>query len=207
MATREVNLQGPSDHISVSVGLDMGDTPDIIRRSLAKGSEEEVSFLSDIIDGLQTLQWEEPRTPDDVSAMAAEMADIFTKAWERHSKISRLTHQSKPWWTQECSDALQNYREDRSQDNWGEFRRAVKASKRKFFDSRINKIAVSNKQPWDLMEWVQQRKLPPVEAIQYNGQPCHDLEDLWRGLHGTYNSASGREVDLSVLDPLEPLPE
>jgi len=83
----------------------------------------------------------------------------------------------------------------------------VKAAKHKFFDLRIDEIAGSNKRPWDLMEWVKQHKLPACEAIQYNRQPCHQMSDLWDVLHNTYNSASGREVDLSVLDPFPTLQE
>ncbi|CAA7267575.1 unnamed protein product [Cyclocybe aegerita] len=52
------------------------------------------------------------------------------------------------------------------------------------------------------MEWVKQRKLPPCEAIRNGNWPCHDIDDLWDALHGTYNSASGCEYDASVLDEL-----
>jgi len=96
---------------------------------------------------------------------------------------------------------------EKSHESWLLFRRAVKAAKCKFFDLRIDEIAGSNKRPWDLMEWVKQRKLPACEAIQYNRQPCHQMSELWDALHNTYNSASGREVDLSVLDPLPTLQE
>ncbi|CAA7265986.1 unnamed protein product [Cyclocybe aegerita] len=51
------------------------------------------------------------------------------------------------------------------------------------------------------MEWVK-HKLPPCEAIRNGDQPCHDMDDLWDTLHGTYNSASGHEYDASVLDEL-----
>ena len=50
------------------------------------------------------------------------------------------------------------------------------------------------------MSWVKQRKLPAVEAIRFQGQPCNDLPDLWRALHQSYNAAANRSVDLSVLD-------
>jgi hypothetical protein len=33
------------------------------------------------------------------------------------------------------------------------------------------------------------------------------LESLWDALHGTYNAASGRQVDLTALDNLDPLPK
>ncbi len=59
------------------------------------------------------------------------------------------------------------------------------------------------------MEWVKQRKNPPCEAIQKDGEPCHDLEQLWDALHSTYNAASGRQCDVSMLDDLpdEPVRE
>ncbi|PPR07648.1 LOW QUALITY PROTEIN: hypothetical protein CVT26_001630, partial [Gymnopilus dilepis] len=51
------------------------------------------------------------------------------------------------------------------------FRKVCRRTKRTFFDSRIHEIASTNKRPWDLMNWIQQRKLPPAEAITYNGRP------------------------------------
>ena len=50
------------------------------------------------------------------------------------------------------------------------------------------------------MNWVKQQKLSAVEAIHFQGQPCNDLPDLWRVLHQSYNAATDRSVDLSILD-------
>ena len=50
------------------------------------------------------------------------------------------------------------------------------------------------------MSWVKQQKLPTVEAIHFQGQPCNDLSNLWRPLHQSYNAAANCSVDLSVLD-------
>ena len=50
------------------------------------------------------------------------------------------------------------------------------------------------------MSWVKQQKLPAVEAICFQGQPCNNLPDLWRVLYQSYNAAANRSVDLSVLD-------
>jgi hypothetical protein len=76
-----------------------------------------------------------------------------------------------------------------------------------FFNARIEEVSETNMRPWDLMEWVKQRKLLACEAIQYQGQSCHTLESLWDTLHGTYNAASGWQADLTALDDLDPLPE
>ncbi|KAJ2927540.1 hypothetical protein H1R20_g9555, partial [Candolleomyces eurysporus] len=57
------------------------------------------------------------------------------------------------------------------------------------------------------MEWVKERKNPPCEAIQFEGQPCHNLGNLWNALHSTYNAASDRPVDVSILEELPEEPE
>ncbi|PPQ95871.1 hypothetical protein CVT25_000703, partial [Psilocybe cyanescens] len=113
---------------------------------------------------------------------------------------------TKPWWTDECSVALQAYREHGLPEDWKLYRKAVKNAKRVFFDSRITEISITNKRTWDLMSWVQQRKLPPCEAIQYQGQPCHALPQLWDALHNTYNSASDRAFDIGILDSIPDMP-
>jgi len=50
------------------------------------------------------------------------------------------------------------------------------------------------------MSWVKQRKLPAVEAIQYQGLPCNSLPNLWHALHLSYNAAANCSVQLSILD-------
>jgi hypothetical protein len=108
----------------------------------------------------------------------------------------------KEYWTDECTAALEEYRLNKTVESHKAFCKAVKAAKRNFFNQRITEIATSNKRPWDLMAWVKERKNPPCEAIQFNGQPCRELGNLWDALHNTYNSASDREVDLTMLDEL-----
>jgi len=39
-----------------------------------------------------------------------------------------------------------------------------------------------------------------IKAIQYEGCPCIELEDLWNTLHNSFSSAQTREVDLHVLN-------
>ncbi|KAJ2931772.1 hypothetical protein H1R20_g5320, partial [Candolleomyces eurysporus] len=57
------------------------------------------------------------------------------------------------------------------------------------------------------MEWIKERKNPLCEAIQFEGRPCHKLDDLWDALHSTYNAASDHPVDPSILDGLEDEPK
>jgi len=83
----------------------------------------------------------------------------------------------------------------------------TKQAKCVFFNCCVKEITETNSQPWDLMGWIQQRKLLPCEAIRYHDEPCHTLDELWGTLHGTYNLASGREFDTSVLDNLPDQPQ
>ena len=46
-----------------------------------------------------------------------------------------------------------------------------------------------NSGSWKLMNWVKKRKLPAIEVIKYNEQPCLELVDLWQDLHESFNSA------------------
>ena len=52
------------------------------------------------------------------------------------------------------------------------------------------------------MNWVKKRKLLAIEAIQYNRQPYIKLNDLWNALHGSFNSAQSRQLDIDLLDEI-----
>ena len=52
------------------------------------------------------------------------------------------------------------------------------------------------------MNWVKKHKLPAIKAIQYEGRLCIELEDLWKALHNSFNSAQMHEVDIHVLDEI-----
>jgi len=49
------------------------------------------------------------------------------------------------------------------------------------------------------MNWVKRRKLPAIEVIQYNNQPCIEL---WSALHSFFNSAQYQQVDVSLLNSI-----
>ncbi|PPQ92724.1 hypothetical protein CVT25_014237, partial [Psilocybe cyanescens] len=164
--TRVHNAQGESDHIplatTLSISADSGATP---RRALKADREEQIRFVR-VIEGEFAMKVDEHApldTPDQIDAVAQAIADSFSAAWETCSREA--------------------YREHGLPEDWKLYRKAVKNAKRVFFDSRITEISITNKRTWDLMSWVQQRKLPPCEAIQYQGQPCHALPQLWDALH------------------------
>ena len=56
------------------------------------------------------------------------------------------------------------------------------------------------------MSWVNKYKLPAVEAIKYNNQPCLTINDLWNALHSTFNIALHCQVDINILDEVADKP-
>ncbi|CAA7267767.1 unnamed protein product [Cyclocybe aegerita] len=175
----------------------------------AWGSEAEKSFISDILRDLVAIPVAAPATKEGVEALANAIAMAFLDTWLAYSTESKPTKRSKFWWMDECLETFGVYQLSCLLTDYNKFKKACKNAKRDFFDERIAEIATSHKRLWDLMEWVKQGKLPPCEAIRDGDQPCHDMDDLWDALHSTYNLASGREYDASVLDELpdEPVHE
>ncbi|KAJ3522438.1 hypothetical protein NMY22_g11892 [Coprinellus aureogranulatus] len=205
---RATNLQGESDHVPLTTLLPLDQvTRQHKGRTIKGGSDEEAAFIFQINTGLADLLHDlgPLDTPEAVEELAQNIAGMFSGAWQVHSKGYTITVKSKPWWGETCQAAYDEYREDKSPDTRRVFRAAVRAAKREFFDEKVAEISIDHKRPWDLMAWIQERKNPPCEAIQFNGQPCHTTDQLWQALHGTYNAANNRPVDLSILDDLPTL--
>ena len=79
----------------------------------------------------------------------------------------------------------------------------MKNIKRSYFDDKIREIVNKSRGPWELMNWIKQRKLPAIEAIKHEGQLCLTLDSLWHALHKSFNSAQNRQVDLNILNEIE----
>ena len=161
------------------------------RFSIKEGSEAEKAFLDDIGSELGSIPRIKPESEETTEALAKVVADTLDRAWVKHATKVGKSKGTKPWWDNRCTQAFEAYTRTRDKSDWKEFRRTVRESKRQFFDRRIDEIANSNKRPWDLMECVKQRKLPPAEAIQGKDGLCTDLNDLWGALHSIYNKAEG----------------
>ncbi|KAJ2926390.1 hypothetical protein H1R20_g10713, partial [Candolleomyces eurysporus] len=200
---RAVEHQGRSDHIPLSATIPLRHAvPKVKGRTLEPFSDEEKEFVADIVLDIGDLSGYHPTTAEEVERMTSAIANAFSTAWKKPSTEYIVGPNSREYWSDKCTRALEEYRREMSTENHKAFRSAVKAAKREFFDKWIEEVATANKHPWDLMEWVKERKNPPCEAIQFEGRPCHNLGDLWNALHSTYNAASDRPVDVSILEEL-----
>ncbi|KAF9263132.1 hypothetical protein L218DRAFT_1000056 [Marasmius fiardii PR-910] len=75
---REVDLKGPSDHVLVSIVLDLGRSPLVEIRTLPKGGEQEEAFLEHLSDGPATFASQDMSSPELLSLEIPDHMQIQT---------------------------------------------------------------------------------------------------------------------------------
>ena len=190
-----------SDYASIIVSISIAEENIIISKfSIAKNSKEEENFIKDVLSIIKSIEVSDLSDIDKLKDTTNSLASSIENVWRSNSKQVNITRHSKSWWNNKCNLALSNYRLTRSLEDWKLFKNKVKSSKRSFFDLKIQEIANKKREPWELMNWVNKRKIPAIKAIKHNRQQCHNIDDLWNTLHSTINTALHRQVDVEVLD-------
>jgi len=59
---------------------------------------------------------------------------------------------------------------------------------------------LTNKKPWNLINWVKKKKLSTIEAIKFNKCPCNDLNNLWQAFYQFYDAIQDRLINLQLLN-------
>ena len=81
-------------------------------------------------------------------------------------------------WNEECDRDLAVYWISRQINNWVKYRKMVKIAKKSFFYSKIQEVVLTNKRPWDLMNWIKKHNLSVMKAIKFNGRLYNHLDEL-----------------------------
>jgi hypothetical protein len=205
---RLVELQGPSDHIPLLSKICIRPSRlEATRITIQKESDEEDAFLGDLYRLMRGVSALPIRSKDRVKERANALALAFSTAWDSNVVEMVIKSHSKGWWSKECLEAIKRYWESHNPWHYKQFQLVIKDTKQVFFDKQINKVASLSKRPWDLMSWVKQRNLPPMESILFRDEPCNTLDSLWNALHSTYNAASGHECEMESLDEWPAFPE
>jgi len=192
-----------SDHTPITI--DVSIQKERISHSqhlLAKGSNEEIQFIKNIIQIIKNVNTSSFQNAKNLKEIVQILMSKIEKSWQKNLKPVKITRHSKAWWNNKCRLSLDKYRLSLSLENWHSFKSTVKKTKRLFFDDKIEEIANKKCSLWELMNWVKKRKVSVIEAIQYEGHPCIELEDLWIALHNSFNSAQMQEIDIHVLDDI-----
>ena len=190
-----------SDHTSLMITIPIiKEHITTCKRTLIKNSVKEDDFVNEVIILFSKVDTLNISNISDLDEIILSWADIVDQSWSKHSKFINITKCSKSWWNNKCSQDLANYRVIKSIESWKTFHKTVKLSKREFFDLKIQEIANERRGPWELMNWVNKKKLPAIETIKHNGSSCLELNDLWQALHSSFNSAQFQSIDELILN-------
>jgi len=192
-----------SDHAPLTITIPI--TEEFIHSSklkIPKNSKEEEIFVKEIINIFKALNTLSITNHELLEYTVNSLATRIEQAWLSNAKNINITKHSKKWWNDNCNRSLSKYREFRNLEDWKLFKHMVKTTKRMFFDSKIQKIANKSHGPWELMNWVNKKKLPVIETIKHNDLPYLLLYSLWTILHSSFNSALDCQVDINVLNEI-----
>ena len=147
--------------------------------------DEEDSFATIVGYGLTELATADVvlGCPDDVERAVSSIFRVAASAYDRVAVPTRRVRRSKPWWNSVCSLRLREYHASSAPRACSAFRLACCSAKHAFFDRRIKDISKKSRRPWDLTAWAKLRRLPPTEALVFEGRACTELPNLWHALH------------------------
>ena len=167
------------DHTSLTVHISIGKEHIPTKRcTIIKISEEKDKFIVELINNIKKLDTKNLTSKFALNQTVQRFADKSDNIWFKYSKLINITKYSKAWWNEDCQSKLAKYRMFKQVEDWKSFRSTIRETKQSFFDNKIQEIALRNQGPWKLMNQVKKCKLPAIKTIQYNGQPCIELNDL-----------------------------
>ena len=119
-----------SDHVPlmVSIAIDK-ENIDSFRFSIAKNSEEEVSFIKEVIHAIKSVDISDISNPIKLEETTNSLTLKIEYAWRMNSKQVNIMKHSKSQWNEECRCALNEYRASRNLENWKRFKSTVKTMK------------------------------------------------------------------------------
>jgi len=202
-----LELCKPLDHASLVISIAINEEHiHMKKQTITKDSKNEKKFIKQLGEQISNINTSNIADKETLENVTQELPTAIKDLWNRHSKTVNITRHSKEWWNEDYRKNLATYQQSGKRKDWKIYRKLVKLAKQMFFDKRIQEIALLNKRPWDLMNWVKKCKLPTTEAIKFNGQPCNNLDDLWYVLYHLYNSAQNRPINLHLLNEIPPSP-
>jgi len=168
----------PGNHLSsdyAPLSIDIPIIEEVIQSpklTILPKRDQETAFVKEVISSFKSLDTSVINDSNKLESIINQLGAIIDQAWKKNAKKSRMFKHSKQWWTDDCSQALNNYRASRSLENWKNLKKIVKNVKKSFFNEKIQEIANKRKGPWELMNWINGHKLPATEVIKDNGSPC-----------------------------------
>ena len=87
------------------------------KRSIIINSEEETSFIKDLISSIRNLHTSNLLDKNSLERVVNKFTKAVEYAWEKNLKIINITKHSKSWWDTNCSRNLERDRLTKSLDD------------------------------------------------------------------------------------------
>jgi len=117
------------------------------KRTIIKGSEEEFKFIANITNLIKSLNTIHISNKENLEHIVQEFVHNTDEIWFKHSKIVNITKHLKSWWNKNFRRHLDIYKASRWLEDWKNFKKVVKNTKRKFFNTKIQEISNKRKGP------------------------------------------------------------
>jgi len=119
-----------SDHAPLTVLIAINEENiDSFRFSIVKNSEEEVSFIKEVIHAIKSVDISDISNPIKLEETTNSLVSKIKYAWRMNLKQVNIMKHSKSWWNEECRCALNEYRVSRNLEIWKRFKNTVKTTK------------------------------------------------------------------------------
>ena len=104
-----------SDHAPLSIDIPISDKVILSSKLvITPGSDQEKEFIKDIISNINLLVTSNINNVEGLDQIVNQLGLIIEQMWSKNAKRSKISKHSKQWWSDSCSQALNNYRESRS---------------------------------------------------------------------------------------------
>ena len=144
-----------SDHAPLSIEIPIiEEILQTLKFIIPPKSDHGKAFIDEVISNFKSLNTNNMDNVIKLDYVVKEIGHFIDQAWKGNTKKSRISKHSNQWWLDECSQALNNYRNSRFLENWKNFKNVIKNVKRSYFDDKIQEIANKRKSPWELTSWI-----------------------------------------------------
>ena len=193
----DLDGRGRSDHASIFLAFGR-QSPHWGKPYIARDSEEEASFLSDVSNSF-IINANLP--PENACANIAQAIEL---SWVANSKLPRTDANPTSWWNDDCQSAKDHYILRRTRDNLRAYNAATKRARQEFFMHKIE-LMTNNNTPWEGVRWTRPRPPPKFSTITNNGSPIPDVSTLFDVMHDHFSSAERRNTSDQFLDSIPQL--
>jgi hypothetical protein len=128
-----------SDHAAMYITLALNPVYNA-RPSIKPGSDAYKAFIKDVRHAFLDARLNPFESIEQVNDTFTTLSEKCSSAFNDHSSIPHITSRSRPWWNDECKNALLTFRQTRTHDDRVTFYKCIKRTQRAFFDNIIQNV-------------------------------------------------------------------